>query len=84
MFYTEFISASQTHIDWIRSKIYEDLGINGHITTNSNNVCKQLKYAKADSLKIIRKMYYSNNVVCLSRKKLKINKVLAMIGEKVV
>jgi hypothetical protein len=84
MFYTEFISASQDHIDWIRGEIYRRVGVKGHITTNLNNICKQLKYAKADSLKILRKMYHSRKVVSLSRKRLKINKILAMIGEKTI
>ena len=82
MFYTEFICASQDHINWIRETINENLEVTGHVTTNSNNICKQLKYAKSDSLKVLRKMYYSPNVICLSRKRLKINKILAMIGEK--
>lgn len=82
MFYTEFISASEKHINWIRDGIYKELGVKGHITTNVNNICKQLKYAKADSLKVLRKMYYSKNVLSLSRKRLKINKVLGMIGER--
>jgi len=84
MFYTEFISASQDHIDWIRGEIYRRVGVKGHITTNSNNICKQLKYAKADSLKVLRKMYHSRKVVSLSRKRLKINKILAKIGEKMI
>jgi len=55
MFYTEFISASRKHIEWIRGQIYNRLGISGHITTNSNNICRQLKYAKSDSLKLLKK-----------------------------
>jgi hypothetical protein len=35
-------------------------------------------------LKILRKMYHSRKVVSLSRKRLKINKILAMIGEKTI
>lgn len=82
MFYTEFISASEKHISWIRDYVFKEVGIMGHVTRNNTNICKQLKYAKKDSLKILRKMYYSNDLICLSRKRLKINKVLDMIGEK--
>lgn len=82
MFYTEFISASEKHIKWIRENIYRETGVSGHITTNIINICKQLKYAKADSLKVLKKMYHSHDSISLSRKRLKINKVLVMIGEK--
>jgi len=32
MFYTVFIFVSQRHILWLRSQIFEHLGIKGHIT----------------------------------------------------
>ena len=40
------------------------------------NVFFQLKYAKKEALEIIKKMYYNPKVVCLSRKKIKIEKAL--------
>src|SRR3989338_2478650 len=80
MFYTEFISASKTHIDWLRSQLHGFLKINGHITKDSKKSAYQLKYDKAESLKIIQKMYYKN-AVCLSRKRLKIKKALRIIGK---
>lgn len=76
MFYTEFISASKAHIDWIRDKIYKILAINGHITKSVKSSVYQLKYAKAESLKLLPKLYYDKNVVCLSRKRIKIEKAL--------
>ena len=82
MFYTEFISASKKHIDWIRGEIFKKIGIKGHITKSKNNSVYQLKYAKRESLRVLRKMYYKKEVVCLSRKRLKIDNVLAIIGEK--
>ncbi len=75
MFYIEFISASKKHIDWIRTEIYKRLKIKGHIT-KSTNVCYQLKYAKKEAIEIINKMYYNRKVVCLSRKRIKIEKAL--------
>jgi len=82
MFYTEFVSASKGHVVWIQKEIYNRLGVSGHITKSKNNSCYQLKYAKADSLKILKKMYYKSELVCLNRKRLKIIKVLAIVGEK--
>lgn len=81
MFYTEFVSASEKHIKWLREKLLRFLKIKGHITKNVNKICYQLKYAKSESLKLLSKMYYDNEVICLSRKKLKIQRALTIIGK---
>ncbi len=81
MFYTTFVSASKKHIFWIRGEIFKKLKVRGHITGDGRKIVFQLKYAKADSIRILKKMYYSRNVVCLSRKRLKINKMLGIVGE---
>ncbi len=82
MFYTAFVSASERHILWLQKEIYKRLKIRGHITGDGRHILKQLKYAKADSLKLLRKMYPNKNVLCLSRKRLKIKKMLSIIGER--
>ncbi len=74
MFYTEFISASKVHIDWLRDKIFNKLKIRGHINRSFNSSVYQLKYAKAESLKLFPKLYYDKSVVCLRRKRLKMEK----------
>lgn len=76
MFYIAFASASPNFIAWIRREIQSRLLINGHVTYQKNKNCAQLRYAKADSLKIIKKMYYDSEVVCLRRKRKKIEKAL--------
>lgn len=76
MFYTELISASENHILWLREMIRERLRIKGHITKGRFKTCYQLKYAKTESLKLLPKMYYDEKVVCLSRKRLKIQNAL--------
>lgn len=78
MFYTIFISASGDHIDWLRKVIFNEIGVLGHITTSVNNPVYQLKYAKTESLKLLPKMYYNPGVVCLSRKRKKIEAALAV------
>lgn len=83
MFYVSFISASKNHIDWLQDEIYKHLLIKGHITKDGKGSTLQLKYAKADSLKIINKMYKGKRVTCLSRKKLKIIKILAIVGKSI-
>lgn len=72
MFYIEFISASTKHIEWIRNKLTKKLKVVGHITKDDKKSTFQLKYAKKEAMEIIKKMYYNNNVICLSRKSKKI------------
>ena len=80
MFYTVFISASRAHIDWIRECLFEHIKVKGHITHDGRKITHQLKYAKQESLKILRKMYYDPDVVCLKRKRLKVERTLRIIG----
>ena len=80
MFYTAFASASKKHIDWIRREIYERLKVKGHITKDKKKITYQLKYAKKESLKIIKNMYYSRSIVYLTRKRKKIEKALKVAG----
>lgn len=83
MFYTVFVSASKMHIVWLQKMIKERLKITGHLVgKGEEGTVYQLKYAKADSLKLLRKMYYAPTVPSLSRKKLKIQKMLAIVGER--
>jgi len=81
MFYTTFVSASEEHILWLRLEIFKRLNIRGHITGGGKTVF-QLKYAKSDSLKLLRKIYYQKKLVSLSRKHLKIQRMLAIVGER--
>ncbi|HPW34754.1 MAG TPA: hypothetical protein PK367_03305 [Candidatus Paceibacterota bacterium] len=81
MFYTTFLSASKKHINWLRGEISKRIGIKGHITKAATDSVYQLRYAKKESIIILKKMYYKNKVTCLSRKRLKINKVLDTIEE---
>ena len=80
MFYTIFVSASKKHIGWLQKTIINFAGIHGHITKSINDSVYQLKYAKAESLKLLPKLYYNADVVCLSRKRKKIEKALKVEG----
>lgn len=81
MFYISFASASKNFILWLREMINNEIGVNGHLTKSMKSSCFQLKYAKSDSYKILKKMYYSESTSCLKRKRLKIEKTLAIIGK---
>ena len=76
MFYTVFISASKNHIEWLRKNIEKKLKIKGHVTKGITSSVYQLKYAKADSLILLPRLYYHKDVICLTRKREKIEKVL--------
>lgn len=82
MIYTCFASASRPHIEWLQKEIFQRINVLGHITHAEGHSIYQLKYAKADSLALLRKMYYSKRVVCLSRKRLKIERILGTVGAK--
>jgi len=82
MFYTIFASASKPHITWLRKMISTLAFVNGHITKAKRSSVYQLKYAKAESLKLLPKLYYTNAVVCLSRKRKKIEKALKVEGKR--
>jgi hypothetical protein len=76
MFYTTFASASRPYLEWLQEHLVQVLGTNGHITHTKSKSTLQLKYAKGESLKILKNMYYSPQVVHLTRKRLKIDKAL--------
>lgn len=77
MFYLEFASASEKHVLWLQQEIEKRLHIMGHMAkAGRGGTLFQLKYAKKESMEIIKKMYYTPRVVCLSRKRIKIEKAL--------
>jgi hypothetical protein len=81
MFYLCFISASGDHIQWMRSKIFELTGFSGNYCVDRKEgkaPIHDLRFAKMEALEIIKRMYYSQDVVSLSRKRLKIEKALAV------
>ena len=80
MFYTIFTSSSLAHILWLQDNIQARLQIKGHITGNGIKSAYQLKYAKADSLKLLPKMYSGEDLLYLGRKRLKIEQMLRTIG----
>lgn len=78
MFYLGFISASKVHVEWLRNVIHKNLKIKGHITGSIGSSVHQLKYAKADTLKLLPRLYYSKEIICLNRKRIKIESALTI------
>ena len=81
MFYVQFASASPGFLNWLRESIKADLRVEGHITTANGQSTSQLKYAKAEGIKVLRRMYKRSGLVHLSRKRLKIEKMLRIVGQ---
>ena len=78
MLYTGFVSASKDHLIWIQEKIEELYRVCGKIKYNGKSTY-QLVYAKQSSLVLLRIIYYKKNLICLTRKKFKIEKALGII-----
>lgn len=81
MFYVQFASASPVFVEWLQRKIAHHLAVKGHITHARGHLTVQLKYAKQDGFKVLKEMYKTPHSVRLSRKYLKIQKMLAIVGE---
>jgi hypothetical protein len=79
MYYIGFASASPAFLDWMRSEIFGEIGIIGHITSSRKSSCLQLKYAKKEALILIRRLYRDGGAH-LPRKRLKIKLMLAIVG----
>ena len=82
LFYLTFVSASERHITWLRKTLEDLLGVRGHISKARTSSVYSLRYGKAEAVRIIRRMYVKPRKIHLSRKRLKIEAVLGMMGEK--
>lgn len=78
-FYISFTSASPRFFDWLRKEIDNSLHITGYLGYNRNNSYVQLKYSKREAMVLIEHMYYSDDLPCLARKRLKILKSMRII-----
>lgn len=79
MFYISFASASKPFAEWLQDQFIKISGIKGHISTTKHTIKNplfQLRFAKKESLVLITKMYYNQQVPCLERKREKICNIL--------
>ncbi len=83
MFYFTFVSASQPHILWLWETIERLSVLKGHMTiTGKKCVIYSLKYAKKETLELLKYIYPHPEVMCLERKRLKIVEALRIVGIK--
>lgn len=76
--YSGFVSASRKHLEWLQNKISNLYGINGKIGSEGGTAY-QLRFAKQSSIELFRVLYYKKNLICLNRKKYKIDQSLCII-----
>ncbi len=82
MFYLTIVSASKAHISWIRKTLQRLLEIKGHVTSSKKHQhISQLKYAKQESLILLKRLYEDPRAICLKRKRLKIITALRIVGK---
>lgn len=73
--WVRFLSASEEHIEWIQSKIFQLQNIKGHLwerkpyRPDQTTSMWEVKFAKKDSIKLLSWIYYSPDVPCLLRKR---------------
>jgi len=63
---TKFYSASPKFLRWLRRRIKEEFKITGFITKTGS--LEALEYAISESLSLLKQMYYSSDIISLSRK----------------
>lgn len=71
MYYMSLVSASPKFLEWIRLKNIEKIGLSSSTVKSWNkngNYCYALNYAKSDSQKLFRYIYYEDNLPFLRRK----------------
>jgi len=72
--FVRFISASQKHMFWLQQKLARVIHVDGRLHQSKindvGNSMYILKFGKKESLKLLDKIYYNDNLPCLSRKRL--------------
>ncbi len=82
MFYMGYVSASKDFLIWLQKEIQRKSNIKGKIykvITKNKNTYYQLKYAKKEASILVKCLYNKRNSVYLKRKKLKIDRALAIV-----
>ena len=81
--YLSLVSASRPFLDWIQTSVRRVAGVKGAIHRSSGRGRRPvwaLRYAKAESIRLLGWMYYAQDVPCLARKRAKAMRFLAPLG----
>lgn len=80
MLYTSFISGSRNYLEWLSEMITKLYALEGKIGIVDRS-SYQLRFAKRNSILLLAKMYYKEDIPCLARKRSKILKSLGIIHQ---
>lgn len=81
--YVSLVSASRPFLDWTRARNRALVGVLGEMSEHRKKGRRplwRLRYAKAESIRVIRSMYYAPDVPCLVRKRAKAERFLSPLG----
>ncbi|HJS44423.1 MAG TPA: hypothetical protein VJ755_13200 [Gemmatimonadales bacterium] len=72
--YVNLVSASPAFLEWIQATVTRLIGVRGVINVNrksAHGLLYALRYAKRESIRVLRWIYYAPDVPCLTRKRAK-------------
>jgi len=81
--YVSIVSASYPFIEWLRATVRRLAKLHGSVTVDKrvrNGSFWRLRYAKTESLQLLRWMYYSPGIAALDRKRATAEKFLRPLG----
>ncbi len=78
MYYMQFSSASPNFLEWIYKTTLRLLPIQATINYDGRSTYV-LRFAKRSAILLTNKMYYADNVMCLERKRKKVQNTLDII-----
>lgn len=81
--YVTLVSASHAFIDWIQATIHRVLSMKGSIAVRrleGKSPLWKLRYAKSESIELLRRIYYAPDVPCLARKRATAEQFLRPLG----
>jgi hypothetical protein len=81
--YVSLVSASLPFLEWIRTTVTRLANLRGRLHERrlpGRRPTWTLRYAKAESIEMIRWMYYTPHVPCLARKRVTAERVLTGLG----
>ena len=82
--YVSVVSASPRFIGWLQEEVANQLAIVGDVSRevrHGRHPLWRLRYAKAESIRLLQWIYYAPDVPCLARKRAKAEPFLELLGQ---
>lgn len=82
MFYISFASGSKKFMSWLQEEVDKRIRVKSHLTVSKKkiNPYYQLRYSKYAAVTLTKQMYAGKSKISLTRKRLKINESLGIMG----